>query len=310
MALDSHPALMTVGSPNVGVSSYDASRWRGAQPVQTHVVADHFGVGAFLQLNPAADMPIDVAVTPHDGIIVLYFRRPLQDLSLTIEDDHYSPTAAGGAFIVMPRGASSRWIGAAANSDENIHVHIDASCLADICLRHGLGHVPAFEGMVAEEDPLIAALSEEIVAVVSRERLPTRLYWDCLITALVLKLASLSGREPGSRRGGLAGWQVRKTTAYLRARFNQNIPLTELAEAVGLSPFHFVRAFKTAIGMPPHRYQVTLRVEEAKRLLLLGTSLSETAECVGYASVQAFSRAFRQYVGAAPGVWRREAARA
>lgn len=34
-----------------------------------------------------------------------------------------------------------------------------------------------------------------------------------------------------------------------------------------LSCCHFARAFRRSVGVPPHRYQVMIRIEKAKALL-------------------------------------------
>ena len=58
-------------------------------------------------------------------------------------------------------------------------------------------------------------------------------------------------------RGGLAPWQVRRTTEYLRDNLARDVTLSELAAVAKLSPFHFARAFKASLGMPPHVFHRT-----------------------------------------------------
>ncbi len=107
-------------------------------------------------------------------------------------------------------------------------------------------------------------------------------------------------------RGGLAPWQVRRCTDYLNEHACENVGLEELAALVGLSPFHFARAFKHSTGMPPHRYQLSLRIERAKALLALtDTPITAIALDVGYESSQALARLFRREVGVSPSDYRR-----
>lgn len=61
-------------------------------------------------------------------------------------------------------------------------------------------------------------------------------------------------------RGGLAPWQERRCTEYLNDHPSENVGLEHLAGLVGLSPFHFARAFKQSTGVPPHRFQLDLRI--------------------------------------------------
>jgi hypothetical protein len=41
---------------------------------------------------------------------------------------------------------------------------------------------------------------------------------------------------------------------YIEAHCDRNISLSQLSGVVGLSPFHFARAFEKEIGLPPHAY--------------------------------------------------------
>jgi AraC family transcriptional regulator len=108
---------------------------------------------------------------------------------------------------------------------------------------------------------------------------------------------------PVLARGGLAPWQVRRCTDYLNDHACENVGLEELAALVGLSPFHFARAFKHSTGVPP---QLSLRIKLAKTLLeLTERPVTEIAFDVGYESSQALARLFRREVGLSPSDYRR-----
>ena len=93
---------------------------------------------------------------------------------------------------------------------------------------------------------------------------------------------------------GLAPWQLERARELLCAAGPRQVALAELAEVARLSPFHFARAFKAATGVPPHRYQMQLRVERAKALLESGEmSINEVAAEVGYANQSYFARLFQ-----------------
>ncbi|NJS15771.1 MAG: helix-turn-helix transcriptional regulator, partial [Sphingopyxis sp.] len=79
------------------------------------------------------------------------------------------------------------------------------------------------------------------------------------------------------------------------------------ASLAGLSPFHFARAFKQTIGVPPHRYQLNARIAKAKALLEVSDATVTTiAFEVGYESSQALARVFRREVGISPSNYRRQ----
>jgi AraC family transcriptional regulator len=112
--------------------------------------------------------------------------------------------------------------------------------------------------------------------------------------------------RPGPARGGLAPWQARRCTEYLQDHIDENVGLEQLAAIIGLSPFHFARAFRQSTGMPPHRYQLTLRMTQARRMLATtDASVTEIAFAVGYQSSQALARLFRSEMGVSPSDYRR-----
>lgn len=102
------------------------------------------------------------------------------------------------------------------------------------------------------------------------------------------------------------GIAVGRALAAMRAEGEERLPLAALAEIAGFSPFHFSRLFREATGLPPGRFQVALRLERAKRLLLT-TDLSVTEVCfaVGYDGLGTFTTRFTELVGVSPGRLRR-----
>ena len=85
------------------------------------------------------------------------------------------------------------------------------------------------------------------------------------------------------------------------ADFEAALTVTDLAEVSGVSPAHFARAFKTAFGVPPHRYLLTRRIERAAALLRdTDLPVIEIAMATGWNSLGTFGRIFRDITGASP----------
>jgi AraC family transcriptional regulator len=145
--------------------------------------------------------------------------------------------------------------------------------------------------------------------VESRE--PTsRLFMEQLIDLLCLQLLrlhfmSVERGEIAARRG-LAGWQVKRVTGYMRDHMATDIGLQELADSVGLSRFHFCHAFRLATGYTPHQWLTRQRIARARELLASPQlRIIDIALAVGYQTPSAFAASFRKIAGATPTEFRR-----
>lgn len=98
---------------------------------------------------------------------------------------------------------------------------------------------------------------------------------------------------------------MRRARRYLIDRYNDNVTLSELAAVAGVSRFHLVRAFSRRYGMPPHAFQVHVRVERATALLRAGMQASEAATTVGFADQSHLHRHFRRIWGVTPAAYAR-----
>lgn len=99
--------------------------------------------------------------------------------------------------------------------------------------------------------------------------------------------------------------RVAQMRAALQDGLPEKITLAELSERVGLSQFHAARMFTAHLGVSPHEYQILLRVERAKELLLEGLAVTEVAALVGFADQSHLHRYFKRYVHVTPGEYRR-----
>lgn len=103
--------------------------------------------------------------------------------------------------------------------------------------------------------------------------------------------------------------RVRERRALVRARemlherMDQELGLDELAAEVRLNKSYLVRAFKREHGIPPHEYQMQLRVAHARRLLARGSSATQAAHAAGFYDQSHLTRWFRKVVGVTPGAY-------
>jgi transcriptional regulator GlxA family with amidase domain len=67
--------------------------------------------------------------------------------------------------------------------------------------------------------------------------------------------------------------------------------------------------FKREVGVPPHAYQVQMRVRRARRLMLTGMAPADVAISVGFYDQAHLNRHFKRIVGMTPGDYRGAATR-
>lgn len=94
---------------------------------------------------------------------------------------------------------------------------------------------------------------------------------------------------------------VRRALALIRERFAEPVTLDELATYARLDKFHLCRAFREQVGMPPHAYQIQLRIMNAKLMLADGAKPKDVAPRVGLYDQSQLNRHFRRIVGMTPG---------
>ena len=107
-------------------------------------------------------------------------------------------------------------------------------------------------------------------------------------------------------RGGLSPKALRRVKSYIDANLGNKCDLATLANEAGLSKFHFSRAFKQSLGIPPHAYILERRIERAHQLLIdTALSLSEIARVTGFADQSHLSRHMHRRLGVSPTALRR-----
>jgi AraC family transcriptional regulator len=136
-------------------------------------------------------------------------------------------------------------------------------------------------------------------------------YVDYLSRALAARLlrehSNATPERSGPAKGGLTAAQLALASDFMEAHLDRPVALSEMAAACGLSPTHFARRFKAALGSPPHQHLMRLRVERAKRLLQGATPIVEVALACGFAHQEHLTRVFRRIVGMTPASFRRAA---
>jgi AraC-like DNA-binding protein len=111
--------------------------------------------------------------------------------------------------------------------------------------------------------------------------------------------AVVPSRKPATRRELMR--RLSLGVDFMHSRYRDALLLKDIAAAAHLSPFHFLRVFKTVYGVSPSEYLSHKRSVAARRLLQESDwSMNEIAEHVGFGSRTSMYRHMRMHYGAEP----------
>jgi AraC-like DNA-binding protein len=129
------------------------------------------------------------------------------------------------------------------------------------------------------------------------------LFAEALSIAMLARAVSQPWKSLESASGGkaLTSLQERRVREYIHSHLDETIHLENLAALLDTSVGHFSRLFRNTFGMPPYRYLLERRVDEAKRLMATGgLSMTEIALKLHFGSPSHFSATFRKIAGITP----------
>lgn len=96
--------------------------------------------------------------------------------------------------------------------------------------------------------------------------------------------------------------------AFVSSRSGDGIALAATALAIGLSQSHLARLFHERVGTSFHRWLTLRRIRAAVQLMHeRPITALQAADMAGFASYRSFARAFREIVGLAPSIYRKQA---
>ena len=164
--------------------------------------------------------------------------------------------------------------------------------------------LPDLDPAVAFQDPLLRQLARSL-AEETGQGVMDRLLAESLVAALAMRIARRFAPPPPCTAPDLPRGQVRRVLDYIEAHLDEELALAELAGVACLSPYHFSRCFKHAMGVGPQRYTVQRRVERAKALMRRrDQTLAAVAAAAGFADQSHFTAVFRRETGMTPGRFR------
>jgi AraC family transcriptional regulator len=106
-------------------------------------------------------------------------------------------------------------------------------------------------------------------------------------------------------KGKLPSISLQRVLDYINSNLDQSLPLAAMAQLANMSAYHFAKVFRSTVGVAPHQYIITCRMDKAKYLLTTTQwSMMQIALAVGCADSSHFATIFKRMVGVTPSVYR------
>jgi AraC family transcriptional regulator len=193
-----------------------------------------------------------------------------------------------------------------------MHLYIRRAVIEEVAgelVKGDPGRIGIQAQFVASEPAManaLAAVRYELVSGTGAGNLTVDYLSRVLAFSLVRKF---SGATPLPlaviRSASASSAPLRLVLDFMNDHLSQPIGLADLARTARCSPSHLARLFNAALGMPPHRYLVILRIKQAQMLLrTTRLPLSAIAAQCGLSSREHLIKLFRRWCATTPETYR------
>ena len=176
-----------------------------------------------------------------------------------------------------------------------------------------------YQGVFHTSDTLLGNLLNRVVKTldIENEELEmneTELFHE-VSTSIILQQQNISActkRLPAKKKSTQK--ELFKRLSMAKMIINDDLSgfydIQTLAKEVSLSPYHFLRSYKSMFGISPHQYMMQRKMEvAAERLLSTPDSIMDIAFRLGFSELPGFSKSFKKFHGVSPAAFRKDARR-
>lgn len=285
-----------------------------------------------LRQDHAMEPALYVPNLPSSGVAVMRWRRTdsgpsgmirhpdqaytlsiiLQPMSARAWADNavvWSGPISANTMRLTPPSASPQWISEGAF--DYLHLSIPASAVdriagedAEFVHRQLRERAPMYT-----RDPTIAQLGNMLLNATNSSRRFAIPFVDGLVHAMVAHLLERYATQTESAASSaiLSSASLKQVISHIRGNLDLPLRVAELARIAKVSESHFAHAFRSSVGVSPHRYVISERICEAKAQLgRTDKSILQVALATGFKDASHFTRTFRAEVGQAPLSYRRQ----
>jgi AraC family transcriptional regulator len=226
------------------------------------------------------------------------------------EDWVSHPVSHGDFFLTTsPVPYQMRWQVTGAEPFVVMHLYLGLALLERAIAETGASGAIRLRDVSGGRDEVLCALLEQIRLELTRRGETSALLIQGLAQCVAVHLARHyldADADDMSGRNALPAYKLKRVIHLMEQRLAQSFSLGYLAQAIGMSEYHFSRLFKRATGRSPSLYFIQMRMARARQLLIeTERSIIDVGLEVGYGSASHFSQVFRREVGVAPSHYRK-----
>lgn len=240
----------------------------------------------------------------HDAVQVII---PLEHASFELfwsmenKKTESKPLTSGDICIIPPLlEHSARWTNA-----HFVNLYIPTSFIYESAMQNYDKDEELFNTQIGISDSFIYLIGATVRQHFLMHDSDNFKFFDALLVVLsnyLLNNCTIEIEEPIEFNGidQIPCEKIRNAIIYMTIRLDQSISVEEIAHAVDMSQYHFMRTFKEMMGLSPAKYHTLLRIDKAKELLGKQQNIVDIAYDLGYSSQSHFSNVFTKTVGATP----------
>lgn len=238
-------------------------------------------------------------------LVTVYMGAPSRQQALLSGRNYNILQTVGNVAVISAATPLKSWYDEAEQDD--IYLHLEPNFIRETAIGADLN--PDKIEIVTSLDsrsPIIESMARMAFDELQRnDATATNLYADSVANILAIQLLReySSEKMPPEKRyvNGLTNKKLALVLDLIESDLSEDLPLKVLANAAGLSEYHFLRMFKQSTGYTPHQYVINQRVERAKELLKqTDMSITEIAYLLGFSTPAHFTHHFRRKTGLTP----------
>ena len=253
----------------------------------------------------------EMKVPPLDNHCVIVHLDQSLHVSANINGQDFNTSLSWGEITIIPAGTTSHWRLRTRDSHDALHIYLHPLFVQKTARACDLnpGQL-TIDPQLGVKDEQLSYIAMSLLYELKEENVVGRVYADYVATLFAMHLVRRYSylKEVHHQKGGMAPRKLQKAVRLIADQLEQeqSIPLAAIAAEVGMSRFHFSRAFKQSMGLSPINYIARQRIERAKKLLAeTDLPIADIALRAGFSGQSHFTTFFRRLVGLTPRSFRK-----